>query len=236
MAALTWDDQGKRFYETGVSNGVLYVMGTDGTYGNGVAWNGLTGVTESPSGAELSDLWADDIKYASLRSAEEFGATIEAYTYPDEWAECDGSAEPVSGLYLGQQGRKSFGFVFKSKIGSDTLDANSTGDDKAYKLHLIYNATANVSERAYASINDSPDAITFSWEIKTTPVEVEGYKPTSHIVIDSRKFTATAAKAKLTALETTLFGGTNTQPTLPSPDDVIDALTTTTSGGGGEST
>lgn len=220
MAALTWDATGTRWYETGVKNGTLYVMNDNGAYEKGVAWNGLTAVTESPSGAELSDLWADDMKYASLRSAETFGATIEAYTYPEEFAECDGSKSPSNGVYFGQQKRKAFGFVYKTTLGNDTM---SEGDD-GYKLHLIYNATASPSEKSYQTVNDSPDAITFSWELTTTPVNVaaEGYKPTACITIDSTK----VDKTKLTAFEKTLFGDADKEPSLPSPDEVITAFAT----------
>jgi hypothetical protein len=217
---LVWDAEGKRFYEAGVSNGVLYKKSAQGDAMVGVAWNGLISVTESPSGAEITDLYADNIKYASMRSAETFGATIEAYTYPDEFAECDGSAEPVNGLFLGQQPRKTFGFSYRSAVGSDTSDIT----DGAYKLHLIYNATASPSEKAYSTINDSPDAITFSWEIVTTPIAVTGYKPTASLTIDSTK----ANTAKLTALEAILYGSADTAARLPMPDEVIELLTATT--------
>lgn len=216
MAKLVWDAVGEKLFETGVSSGVLYPQ-TNGVYGDGVAWNGLTAVTESPGGAELTDLYADDIKYASLRSAETFGATIEAYTYPEEFAACDGSAAVLAGLYLGQQGRQPFGFVYKTKLASD-----ADPDGAKYKIHIVYGATASPSEKAYNSVNDSPEAITFSWEIATVPVPVTGHKPTSLIVIDSSKVNAT----KLAALELTLFGDTATDPSLPSPDEIITALTT----------
>lgn len=218
MPKLAWDQSGSRLYEMGIDHGVLYVQKADGTYENGVVWNGLTGVTESPDGAEPNDLYADNIKYATLRSAETFGGTIEAYTYPDEFAECDGSYVPTDGVMVGQQSRKPFGFVYRTKIGSDTL-----GDsEEAYKLHIVYNATASPSEKAYETVNDSPDAITFSWEFTTTPVSVTGHKPTSLITIDSTKVDRT----KLTALEKTLFGdtGESAYATLPSPDLVIAAL------------
>lgn len=220
MSKLVWDAAGTRLFETGVSQGVLYPMGTGakaGTYPEGVAWNGLTAVTESPSGAELTDLYADDIKYASLRSAETFGGTIEAYTYPEEFAACDGSVAAATGVYVGQQGRSPFGFVYKTKLGSD-IDPDGT----KYKLHLVYGATASPSEKSYNSVNDSPDANTFSWEFATVPVTVTGHKPTSVIVIDSSKADAT----KLAALEKTLFGDTAVVPSLPLPDAVIAALTT----------
>lgn len=227
MSKLIWDAVGERYYETGVNHGVLYPQKDDGTYDDGVVWNGLTGVTESPDGAEANDLWADNIKYATLRATETFGATIEAYTYPDEFALCDGSAEPVTGVRVGQQKRQPFGFCFRTEVGSDTMAAEG---DSGYKLHIIYNATASPSERAYETINDSPDAITFSWEITTTPVTLSGFKPVSTITIDSTKFTSTADKAKLTALENMLYG-TNasgntegTDPTLPDPMTVLTTL------------
>lgn len=212
MAALTWDDTGKRFFETGTKKGVLYPYNTEQSkYGNGVAWNGLTAVTESPSGAESTDLYADDIKYASMRSAEEFGFTIEAYTYPDEFAECDGSAAVANGVYIGQQSRKMFGFSYRTQIGNDLTD------NAGYKLHLIWGATASPSEKAYTTINDSPDAITFSWECETNPASVTGYKNTASMTIDSTKVDA----GKLTELEKKLYGDTDTEATLPTPDEVI---------------
>lgn len=220
-AALTWDDAGQKYYENGISKGVLYVN-TNGTYGAGVAWNGLTGVTESPDGAEPNDLYADNIKYASLRSAETFGGTIEAYTYPDEWMECDGTATAATGVYVGQQPRKSFGLCYRTEVGNDT------SSEAGYKLHLVWNATASPSERAYETINDSPDAITFSWEFDTTPVSAgANYKPTSHIVIDSRR----ANQAALTALENTLYGSISAAASLPTPEQVINAMTTSGVGG-----
>lgn len=218
MAALTWDGSGERLYETGVDRGVLYVMSTGGTYGTGVAWNGLTGVTESPSGAEETALYADNIKYVSLYSAEEFGATIEAYTYPDEFAECDGSAELATGVTVGQQSRKTFGLCYRTLLGNDT-----DGQSHGYKLHLIYGATASPSEKAYATVNDSPEAITFSWEITTTPVNVTGMSPTASITIDSTKADPTC----LAALEAKLYGSTEPSgtPTLPLPDVVKTLMT-----------
>ena len=216
MSKLVWDATGKRFYETGVDRGVLYVQKADGTYDNGVVWNGLTGVTESPDGAEANDLWADNIKYATLRSTETFGATIEAYTYPDEFAECDGSVVYSPGVYIGQQSRKPFGFCFCSQIGNDT----ATEDDDGYKLHIIYNATASPSERSYETINDSPDAMTFSWEITTTPIAVAGYKPVSEIIIDSTK----CDKTKLTTLLDLLYGTENSESTLPTPATVLSTM------------
>lgn len=215
-AALVWDKTGERWYETGVSNGVLYTKnGTDDKW-TGVAWNGLISVTESPDGAELSDLWADNIKYASLRSAETFGATIEAYSYPDEFAACDGSAEVEKGVFLGQQTRKEFCFCYQTKVGNDT----QSEDDDGYKIHIIYNATASPSEKQYQTVNDSPDAITLSWEIDTTPVVLEGHKPVSTLVIDSRK----ADKAKLTALKAKLYGSASEEAELPMPAEIISMM------------
>lgn len=218
MAALTWDASGSRFYETGVNHGVLYPMTDSGTYGNGVAWNGLTGVTESPDGAEPNDLWADNIKYATLRSTETFGGTITAYTYPDEWMECDGSAALADGVFVGQQKRKSFGLCYRTEVGNDT----ATESDDGYKLHLVYGATASPSERDYETINDSPDAIEFSWEFDTTPVNVTGAKPTSLITIDSTK----CDKDKLAALEKILYGDGTTKPRLPLPDEIKTLMAT----------
>ena len=215
MSKLTWDASGERLYETGVKQGVLYVMGSNG-YGNGVAWNGLTAITESPSGAESTPLYADDIKYLDLRSTEEFGATIEAYTYPDEFAACDGSASLADGVSIGQQARKMFGLCYRTTVGNDT-----DGTDHGYKLHLIYGATASPSEKAYETINDSPEAITFSWEITTTPVSVTGFKPTASITIDSTKADPTC----LAALEAKLYGGESSEPTLPLPDEVKTLMT-----------
>lgn len=215
MAVLKWDQSGEKFYETGVKYGVLYPQSSSGTYPLGVAWNGLTTVTETPSGAEANPQYADDIKYLNLYSAEEFGATIEAFTYPDEWAECDGSAEIGTGVYMGQQGRKSFGLCYRTAVGND-ID----GSDHGYKLHLVYGGMASPSERAYSTINDSPEPITFSWEITTTPVAVSGYKPTSIITIDSRK----VSTAKMTELEGILYGTNNTDPRLPLPAEVLSIV------------
>ena len=215
MPKLTWDASGERLYETGVKQGVLYVMNSN-VYGNGVAWNGLTAITESPSGAESTPLYADDIKYLDLRSTEEFGATIEAYTYPDEFAACDGSASLADGVSIGQQARKMFGLCYRTTVGNDT-----DGTDHGYKLHLIYGATASPSEKAYETINDSPEAITFSWEITTTPVSVTGFKPTASITIDSTKADPTC----LAALEEKLYGGESAEPTLPLPDEVKTIMT-----------
>lgn len=209
--ALVWDQAGQHLYETGVSKGVLYPQSSSGTYPLGVAWNGLTAVTESPSGAEPTALYADDIKYLNILSAEEFAATIEAYTYPDEFAECDGSAELLAGVAIGQQPRKAFGLAYRTAIGNDT-----DGNDHGYKLHVIYGALAAPSEKAYATVNDSPEAITFSWEVSTTPVNVTGKKPTATVVIDSTKVDA----AKLAALEKVLYGSDDADPRLPLPDEI----------------
>ena len=211
MAKLVWDAEGQKTYETGVDHGVLYVKGASG-YGKGVAWNGLSSVSESPSGAEATAVYADNIKYLNLISAEEFGGTIEAYTYPDEFMECDGSATAAAGVYIGQQNRKQFGFVYRTRFGNDT-----EGTEHGYKLHLIYNAQAAPSERQYSTINDSPEAITFSWTITTTPTNVTGHKPTACLTIDSTKVDAT----KLATLEDRLFGTENQDAELPSPDEVI---------------
>ncbi len=215
MAKLIWDKIGERTYETGVKNGVLYPQGEGGAYTKGVAWNGLTAVTESPSGAEATPLYADDIKYLNLISNEEFGATIEAYTYPAEFAQCDGSAALATGVMIGQQSRKAFGLSYKTTLGNDT-DYNDYG----YKLHLIYGALAAPSEKSYASINDSPEAITFSWEVTTTPVNVTGFKPTSCVTIDSTK----VDKEKLAALETILYGSDSEEPRLPLPDEIAELM------------
>jgi len=223
MSKLVWDATGERLFETGVSHGVLYLKDNTGKYATAVVWNGLTSVSESPDGAEPVDLWADNIKYASFRSAETFGATIEAYTYPDEFAACNGEASPATGIYIGQQTRKMFGFSFRTDIGNDT--DTDLDDANGYKIHLIWGASASPSERSYETINDSPDAIQFSWEITTTPVPVTGYKPTASMVIDSTKFTGTTA-AYLTALEDALYGTQNAAAYLPTPDEVISLLTT----------
>lgn len=217
MAKIVWDQTGERFYETGVKKGVLYPMAAGGTYPKGVAWNGLTAVTESPSGAEATPLYADDIKYLTLMSVEEFGGTIEAYTYPKEFEECDGSAELAKGATIGQQPRKAFGFSYVTTIGND-VDSNKHG----YKLHLVYGALASPSEKAYSTINDSPEAITFSWEFTTTPVAVAGFEPTACITIDSTKVDA----AKLTALEAKLYGAETQEATLPLPNEVAALLST----------
>ena len=220
MSRITWDDTSKRLYETGVKMGVLYPIQPEGTYTKGVAWNGLTAVTESPSGAEATALYADDIKYLNLMSNEEFGATIEAYTYPDEFAECDGSAALAKGVMIGQQKRKTFGLCYRTTLGNDV-----EGNDYGYKLHLVYGCLAAPSEKAYSTINDSPEAITFSWEVSTTPVAVTGFKPTSQITIDSTKVNT----SKLSALENILYGtnadgDTGAEPRLPLPDEVATLM------------
>ena len=205
MAKLVWDESGKRVYETGVRNGVLYVQGESGSYEKGVAWNGLTAVTESPSGAEPTALYADDIKYLELFSAEEFGATIEAYTYPEEFEACDGSASLGKGVTIGQQDRKAFGLCYRTVVGNDVK-----GNEHGYKLHLVYGAKAN------ATVNDSPEAVTFSWEVTTTPVNVAGFKPTASVTIDSTKIEA----GKLKAIEDKLYGTQDQEPTLLMPDEI----------------
>lgn len=212
MSKIVWDNVGERLYETGVRNGVLYVQDSSGTYPKGVAWNGLTAVTESPSGAEASPMYADDIKYLNLISAEEFGATIEAYMYPDEFKECNGEATLVKGITIGQQKRKTFGFCYRTVVGNDV-----DGEDFGYKIHLIYGATAAPSEKAYATINDSPEAITFSWEVTTTPVTVEGYKPTASLTIDSTQVTP----EQLAAIEAILYGTEDAEARLPLPSEIL---------------
>ena len=215
MSRIQWDEAGKRFYETGVDHGVLYPMQTDGTYSLGVPWNGLTAVTESPSGAEATPIWADNMKYLNLMSTEEFGATVEAYTYPEEFAECDGSASIATGVYIGQQSRKTFGLCYRTILGND-VESNDYG----YKLHLIYNALAAPSERPYQTVNDSPEAITFSWELSTTPVAVKGFKPTASVTIDSSKCTPEA----LARLEGILYGTEEAEARLPLPDEIISIV------------
>ena len=219
MSKLTWDKSGERFYETGVNKGVLYPQ-EGGAYPKGVAWNGLTAVTESPSGAEATPLYADNIKYLNLMSAEEFGATIEAYTYPDEFAVCNGELALVEGISIGQQARKSFGMSYVTKVGTD-LDSEA-----GYKIHIIYGALAAPSEKAYNTVNDSPEAITFSWEVTTTPVEVTGYKPTATVVIDSTKVDAD----KLAALEAVLYGSDQEEARLPLPDEIVTLVGTEIAG------
>ena len=215
MARLVFDEVGSRFFETGVKNGVLFVQGADGAYENGVVWNGLTAVTESPSGAEATPLYADDMKYVVLYSTEEFGATVEAYTYPEEFEQCDGSAALMDGITIGQQPRKSFGLVYKTVIGNDVQ-----GQDLGYKIHIIYGAKAAPSEKAFATINDSPEAVTFSWELSTVPVPVTGHRPTATVVIDSTK----VAAEKLALLEDKLFGSETEESTLPLPDEIAELL------------
>lgn len=211
MAKLEWDKTGERLYETGIDHGVLYPYAT-GAPGAGVAWNGLTSVTESPSGAESNPQYADNIKYLNLRSAEEFGGTIEAFTYPEEWAECDGSKSPSKGVFFGQQSRKMFGLSYRTKLGNDT-----DGDDYGYILHLVYGATASPSERQYQTINDSPEPVTFSWEFDTQAVAVEGYKPVAHIEINSKLVDA----QKLAAFEKKLYGDADVEASLPLPAEVL---------------
>lgn len=211
MPKIVWDATGERLYETGVKKGVLYVQDKSGTYPKGVAWNGLTAITESPSGAESTPLYADDTKYLNLMSVEEFGATIEAYTYPDEFATCDGSAQMVPGVTIGQQNRSTFGLSYVTSVGNDV-----EGVGHGYKIHIIYGASATPSEKSYSTINDSPEAITFSWEVKTTPVNVTGFKPTASVVIDSTK----VDPEKLVALETMLYGSEDADATLPLPDQI----------------
>lgn len=208
---LTWDDAGKRLYETGVKQGVLYPQDDNGAYPKGVAWNGLTAVTESPEGAEPTPLYADDIKYLNLLSTEEFKATVEAYTYPDEFAECDGSGSLVEGVTIGQQDRKTFGLSYRTSLGNDVK-----GNEYGYKLHIVYGCLAAPSEKAYATVNDSPEAITFSWEVSTTPVNVTGFKPTASLVLDSVKL----GTAKMKAIEDVLYGSSTAEARLPLPDEI----------------
>lgn len=211
MARLIWDQVGERLFETGVKNGVLYVQNNDGSYGNGVVWNGLTAVTESPSGAEETPLYADDVKYLTLRSAEQFGATVEAYTYPEEFEACDGSAQLVKGITIGQQARKAFGLCYRTSIGNDIQ-----GQEFSYKLHLLYGCTVAPSEKSYSTINDSPEAITFSWELSTVPVPVDGFKPTASLVIDSSKL----EPGQIELLENALFGDEQNEAKLLLPNEI----------------
>lgn len=218
MARLVWDKTGEHLYETGVDHGVLYFPDQTGAYKNGVAWNGLISVSESPSGAEATGQYADNIKYLNLISAEEFGATIEAYTYPEEFEACNGNKELVdnTGVYVGQQSRSAFGFCYRTMIGNDT-----DGQDHGYKLHLVYGCQVSPSEKAYQTINDSPEALTFSWELSTTPVNVTGKKPTALLVIDSTKIDST----KLAKIEAKLYGDeTSTGAVLPTPDEIAEIL------------
>ena len=212
MAKLVWDQTGQKFFETGVSNGVLYVSDGQGGYQTGVAWNGLTQVAENPSGAESNPVYADNIKYLNIISAEEFGATIEAYTYPDEFMECDGSAQVVAGVNIGQQARKSFGISYRTRVGNDVA-----GDNLGYKIHVIYNCQAAPSGKTYSTVNESPEAITFSWEVTTTPVPVEGFRPTATVVFDSTKLDA----EKMAAVENALYGGASSEPGLPSIEELL---------------
>lgn len=218
MAKIVWDETGKRYYETGVNKAVLYVQGEGGTYPKGVAWNGLINVTEKPTGAEASAIYADNIKYLNLISNEDFEASLECYTYPDEFAACDGSVTIADGVTIGQQKRKSFGLCYRTILGNDV-----SGEDYGYKLHIIYGATAAPSEKAYATVNDSPEAITFSYSLKTTPISIDGYKPTASITIDSTK----VPKEKMEQLEKLLYGDTDTEAKLPLPNEIVSLIGTT---------
>lgn len=215
MAKLVFNNVGERLFETGVKNGVLYVMGEDGAYENGVVWNGLTAVTESPSGAETTPLYADDVKYVVIYAAEEFGATVEAYTYPEEFEQCDGSASIFDGITIGQQTRKSFGMCYKTSVGNDVQ-----GQDFGYKIHIIYGAKAAPSEKSYSTINDSPEAVTFSWELSTVPVPVEGFNPTATMVIDSTR----VPTEKMKLIEDKLYGTESEEATLPLPNELLNLL------------
>ena len=215
MARLIWDEVGQRFFETGVKNGVLYVQDNDGSYKNGVVWNGLTAVTESPSGAEETPLYADDVKYLTLRSAEEFGATVEAYTYPEEFEQCDGSASIAEGITIGQQARRAFGLCYRTSVGNDIQ-----GQNFSYKLHLIYGCTVAPSEKSYSTINDNPEAITFSWELSTVPVPVDGFSPTASLVIDASK----VDEGKMQQLEDALFGNESNEAKLLLPNEIMEML------------
>lgn len=215
MARLIWDEVGQRFFETGVKNGVLYVQDNDGSYKNGVVWNGLTAVTESPSGAEETPLYADDVKYLTLRSAEEFGATVEAYTYPEEFEQCDGSAAIAEGVTIGQQARRAFGLCYRTSVGNDIQ-----GQNFSYKLHLIYGCTVAPSEKSYSTINDNPEAITFSWELSTVPVPVDGFSPTASLVIDASK----VDEGKMALLEDALFGDESNEAKLLLPNEIMEML------------
>lgn len=223
MAKLVWDAIGQHYYETGVDHAVLYPVSTTGTYPLGVAWNGITSISESPSGADANKQYADNINYLTLYSVEEYGSTIEAFTYPDEFAACDGSLTVIPGVTIGQQPRQGFGLSYRTKVGNDTI-----GQELGYKLHLVYGCRAAPSERGFETINDSPEAITFSWEISTTPVAVDGYAPTALIVIDSRDFNTTEAQALLTDLEDVLYGTDTESPRLPLPSEVFQILGGTT--------
>ena len=213
MSKLIWDNVGEKVYETGLDRGVLYPLNTKtNAYDTGVAWNGLSKVSEKPSGAESSDVYADNIKYLNLISAEKFAATIEAYTYPDEFAVCDGTAEPAPGIVIGQQTRKTFGMSYRTLVGNDVA-----GQDYGYKIHCIYGGVASPSEKGYSSVNESPEAISFSWELNTTPVPVEGFKPTASLIVESTK----VSKEALAAIEAILYGSEGTEPRLPLPDEII---------------
>ena len=215
MARLIWDEVGQRFFETGVKNGVLYVQDNDGSYKNGVVWNGLTAVTESPSGAEETPLYADDVKNLTIRSAEEFGATVEAYTYPEEFEQCDGSASIANGVTIGQQARRAFGLCYRTSVGNDIQ-----GQNFSYKLHLIYGCTVAPSEKSYSTINDNPEAITFSWELSTVPVPVDGFSPTASLVIDASK----VDEGKMQQLEDALFGDESNEAKLLLPNEIMEML------------
>lgn len=217
---IQWDEVGKHFYENGVDHAVLYPVNAAGAYPIGVPWNGITSISQSPSGADANKQWADNLNYLTLYGAEEFGATVEAFTYPDEFEECDGSAELVPGVHIGQQPRKGFGLSYRTKVGNDTV-----GQDLGFKIHLVYGCRAAPSDRGYETINDSPEAITFSWEISTTPVAVTGHNPTASLEIDSRDFTTEAAKAKLNDFLAILYGSGETDGRLPLPDEVKTLLT-----------
>lgn len=241
MPRIKWDQVGEKFFETGVDQCVLFLQNSDGTYADGVGWNGITAINENPSGADEQKFYADNIVYGSIRGTEDFGATIEAFTYPDEFEKCDGSATPVAGVSLGQQSRKPFGLVYRTLVGNDT-----DGTDHGYKLHFIYNATVSPSEKNHETVNDSPEMANPSWDLTTTPIPVSGtdpdtgkpYKPTSHVVVDSTKFTTTAAQARLKALEDLVYGVDadathsieDSDPTLPTPNQIITMLTPTGNG------
>ena len=215
MAKLVWDAIGEHFYETGVDHVVLYRLDANNAYSNGYAWNGVSSISESPSGGDANPIWADNIKYLNLRAAEEYGSTIECYTYPDEFAECNGEGQPASGIAIGQQTRKTFGLSYRTIVGND-----AQGNDLGYKLHLVYGCTASPSEKSYSTVNDSPEAGTFSFEISTVPVAIPGYKNTAILTIDSTKVDST----HMTALEALLYGGDSTEATLPSPETVLTTL------------
>lgn len=217
MSKIVWDATGEHFYETGVKNGVLYPQSSTGTYPKGVAWNGLTSVTESPGGADPSDIYADDDKYLTLRAKETFGGTIEAYTSPDEFGACDGTAELAPGVFIGQQARKAFGLSYRTAIGND-IDA----DEHGYKLHLVYGATASPSQKAYSTINESPEAMTLSWEFTTTPVKVAGHKPTALLTIDSTK----VSEGVMAKIEAALYGTESEEAHLPTPDEILALINT----------